>query len=70
MSRSARQAMIERDHRDLSLSRQCQVLSISRSSLYCAPKGERPANLTHHVTILEMNGESFRLKQSKTKNKT
>ena len=23
--------------------------------------------LTHHVHILEMNGESFRLKQSKTK---
>ena len=26
--------------------------------------------LTHHVHILEMNGESFRLKQSKTKEKT
>ena len=26
--------------------------------------------LTHHVHILEMNGESFRLKQSKNKNKT
>ena len=26
--------------------------------------------LTHHVHILEMNGESFRLKQSKTKNKS
>jgi DNA replication protein DnaC len=26
--------------------------------------------LTHHVHILEMNGESFRLKQSKTKNRT
>ena len=26
--------------------------------------------LTHHVHILEMNGESFRLKQSKTKTKT
>jgi DNA replication protein DnaC len=26
--------------------------------------------LTHHVHILEMNGESFRLKQSKTKKKT
>ena len=25
--------------------------------------------LTHHVHILEMNGESFRLKQSKSKNK-
>ncbi len=26
--------------------------------------------LTHHVHILELNGESFRLKQSKTKNKS
>ena len=26
--------------------------------------------LTHHVHILEMNGESFRLRQSKTKNKS
>ncbi len=26
--------------------------------------------LTHHVHIIEMNGESFRLKQSKTKNKS
>ncbi len=26
--------------------------------------------LTHHVHILEMNGESFRLKQSKTKART
>ena len=25
--------------------------------------------LTHHVHILEMNGESFRLRQSKTRNK-
>ena len=26
--------------------------------------------LTHHVHIIEMNGESFRLKQSETKNKS
>ncbi len=31
--------------------------------------GARPDRLTHHVHIIEMNGESFRLKQSKTKNK-
>ena len=37
--------MIVRDHPDLSLSRQCQVLAISRSSFYYAPKGESPENL-------------------------
>ncbi len=36
------------------------------------PRADWPDNarLTHHVHILEMNGESFRLKQSKTKIKT
>jgi putative transposase len=37
--------MIARDHPDLSLSHQCRLLSISRSSFYYAPKGESPANL-------------------------
>ena len=45
MSRGERKAMIARDHRDLSLSRQCRLLSISRSSFYYAPKGESPENL-------------------------
>ena len=45
MSRGERKAMIVRDHPDLSLSRQCQVLAISRSSFYYAPKGESPENL-------------------------
>ncbi len=45
MSRGERKAMILRDHPDLSLSRQCEVLSISRSSVYYAAKGESPANL-------------------------
>lgn len=45
MSRGARKAMIMRDHPDLSLSRQCEVLSLSRSSLYYVAKGESPANL-------------------------
>ena len=45
MSRGERKAMITRHHPDLSLSRQCRVLSISRSSFYSAPKGERPENL-------------------------
>ena len=45
MSRGERKAMIARDRPDLSLSRQCRLLSISRSSFYYAPKGESPENL-------------------------
>ena len=45
MSRGERKAMISRDHLGLSLSRRCQVLAISRSSFYYAPKGESPENL-------------------------
>ena len=37
--------MITRDHPDLSLSRQCRLLSIGRSSFYYAPIGESPENL-------------------------
>jgi putative transposase len=45
MSRGDRKAVIVRHHPGLSLSRQCRVLSISRSSFYYAPKGESPENL-------------------------
>ena len=45
MSREERKAMIAPDHPGLSLSRQCDLLSISRSSFYYAPKGESPENL-------------------------
>lgn len=45
MSRDARKAMIRRDVPELSLSRQCAILSISRSSLYYRAKGESPENL-------------------------
>jgi putative transposase len=45
MSPGERKAMIRRAHSDLSLSRQCRLLSISRSSFYYAPKGESPENL-------------------------
>ena len=45
MSRGERKAMIRRDHSDLSLSRQCRLLRISRSSFYYAPKGESPETL-------------------------
>ena len=45
MSRGARKAMIVSDRPGLSLSRQCGLLSISRSSFYYTPKGESPENL-------------------------
>ncbi len=45
MSRGERKAMIRRDHPALSLSRQCEVLSISRSSYYYAAKSESPSSL-------------------------
>jgi putative transposase len=45
MSRGERKAMVRRDVPGLSLSRQCEILSIGRSSLYYVPKGESPANL-------------------------
>ncbi len=45
MSRGERKAMITREHPELSLSRQCEVLSISRSSFYHAPMGESPETL-------------------------
>ncbi len=40
MSRGERKAMITRDHPGLGLSRQCRLVSISRSSFYHEPKGE------------------------------
>jgi len=37
MSRDQRRAMIHRAHPKLSMVRQCALLGISRSSLYCQP---------------------------------
>jgi len=45
MSRRERKEMVRRDDPALSLSRQCEILSISRSSFYYRPKGESPENL-------------------------
>ena len=39
MSPSERKAMINRDRTDLSLTKQCKLLNISRSSLYYVPVG-------------------------------
>jgi putative transposase len=46
MSRGERKAMIAPDRPGLSLSRQCRLLSISRSSFYYTPVGESPENLS------------------------
>ena len=45
MSREERKAMIAPDRPGLSLSHQCRLLSIGRSSFYYTPKGESPENL-------------------------
>ena len=45
MSRGERKAMIRCDHSGLSLSHQCRLLTVSRSSFYYTPKGESPENL-------------------------
>lgn len=45
MSRTERKAMIGADRPGLSLSRQCKLLSISRSAFYYTPKGESAENL-------------------------
>ena len=45
MSKDRRQMCIERNHSRISLRRQCQMLSLSRSNLYYQPKGESAKNL-------------------------
>ena len=41
MSAPDRRGLLQRDHRTLSIRRQCQILSVARSSVYRAPP---PAN--------------------------
>ena len=43
--------MVERDRSDLSVVRQCRLLSISRSTFYATPRGESDANLSIMVEI-------------------
>jgi putative transposase len=45
MSLDQRRRMIEPDHTRLSIARQCELVSISRSGLYRRPAGETPLNL-------------------------
>lgn len=43
--------MIEPDHPELSIGRQCRLLSISRSSLYYSTLGETDTNLSLMLKI-------------------
>jgi len=45
LSKDRRQICIERNHPKVSVRRQCQMLSLARSNLYCAPKSESAENL-------------------------
>jgi len=45
MSVERRRELVERDHQELSVSRQCGLLGISRGSVYYQPKGESAENL-------------------------
>jgi putative transposase len=45
MSSERRRGLVEKDHPQLSMSRQCAVLGISRGSLYYEPKSESELNL-------------------------
>ena len=45
MSLERGRQMIEPDHSQLSILRQCELVSISRSGFYRRPRGETPLNL-------------------------
>ncbi len=45
MSRNQRKAMIDRDHHQLSLVRQCNLLDVSRASVYYRPASARAEDL-------------------------
>jgi putative transposase len=45
LSVSHRQSLVQRNHAQLSISRQCVLLQINRSSLYYAKRGESAFNL-------------------------
>ncbi len=51
MSPSERRDMIRKENTDLSLTRQCKLLKISRSSIYCTPVGfDQPTiDLMHEI---------------------
>ena len=46
MSHSDRKALVDRAHTCLSVSKQCKILNISRSSIYYHPKEASPETLS------------------------
>ena len=46
MTPAQRRELVDRRHRDLSIVRQCQLLSVSRSSLYYRAKGTSQQDLS------------------------
>ena len=50
--------MIVRDHPALSLSRQCRLLALGRSSLYYEPKGESAGTLAMSLSLLKFVGQA------------
>jgi hypothetical protein len=47
---AAKRQLIEPEHREISLARQCELLGLARSSWYYQPAGEDPYNLHRHET--------------------
>jgi len=45
LDRKQRKDMIESQNQKISIVRQCKLLTISRTSVYCKPQGEKPENL-------------------------
>ena len=51
MSLAQRRQLVDRDHRSLSIARQCALLEVSRSSLYYRPKGASDDDLSLMQTM-------------------
>ena len=56
MSIERRRQMIEPEHAELSIVRQCELVSISRSGFYHRPAGETPLNLELMRLIEQRDG--------------
>ena len=46
MSLAQRRQLVDRDHRSLSIARECALLGVSRSGLYYRPKGASDDDLS------------------------
>ncbi len=65
MSPSQRREMIDRNRNNLSLSRQCELLKISRSSIYYTPAGldQATIDLMHEIDRVFMKYPFFGSRQ-------